>query len=1328
MAKQDPRQVTITFAGDTDQLDIQIAHIKSAVNKLGLEVAQAFTSINTNTKQATTSFTTLAKSTAEAEKAVKSLQNAQKSSGITNVTAGMGNELDRLKAKVAAFRQENQQQIAGGLKSAAVEQAQREGNRIKAIKAQLAKDEYQLTQQRNAQILQLEHSLYTKQLSLAQGKEKLTAIHAQYNAQVSAARDATQRILQAEKQANAGAAGGSGSGGKGFAKGLLDLSKQIFEVNVLWSAINNLNSAFAKAVTSIIPVGIALDSVKASLESTVGTGISTTIVLNALAKEADRVGINVGILRKNFATFQASTSLAGVSLKDTWKMFQNINSVSTALHKTQDETNNIFLALSQIFNKSKVQSEELVRQLGNLLPGAFAAFAASIRNANGTVGISTSQLVDRMKAGTVLAKNTMLDFTDFMASRFSASFAVAAGMLNADIGRMQTSLTLLGESIYKLSSSTIQEFVRGFTKGVDAVRNWITVERGLDSVLNATKNVMLAVGGIGVSFLFAHIIKLVAIIGTAITSVGSLKAGLIALGSSTVVGAIATATLALGDMVHGVNDEIRGTLDLIGNLEKEKQKLANNDLNKSPEERLQLSVEADETVIAIRKQREALDAEMGKLTNKSFELKDAFYQIPDSMRATLVGLKTEIEKTLDIKLNIDPKSKDEIIQLYSDLGRYLAQTEINAKEAAALTWKDNEAKRQGTVAQEAEMSAAEQASNQRKTLEAQVQTLEEKIAQKQIELGNVVGQTQEKEREKLREEVGVLVKQKLELSEKVTALGADNRALEKELATLRGKAADITFRAAEANLPPGQVLPGDKADFVALESRIKALSDRRYNEMQSQTEHAKTERMRAEADLEADRRRYEKKARAAEYRDTTLEAGTKIEEQDAKIKALSESFAAGELKAAEYVEKYRQLKDEVIQFKQEALVANAELAASAGDAVNTDKFSKQIGALQSERDKLTTETKKLTRQLEEEYNQAALKFRGEAAGFTGQKGESQADKFDRENRKDYLRIKREGNVIDLQNYQIVKANRALQGELTELEQERGRQLGVITDRMTELNTLQNAGAVTELEVLLQTKALQEEKAQILQRQLELIQAAIAEQQQALPPGGKLSAELVNQQEEIRRQLLLTQRTSDTVGQYIERTFTSAFGNSFALFISGSQSASEAFKSFANSILADILRIATQQIAKTIFSTISSGIGGAGGISSAIGAAITGSEKGNAFSSSITEYSKGGIPAVDSNLAYFPMAKGGIGSLRERGPEAILPLSRTSSGELGVKSSGGQGSGNVVNIGINVTQSPGEDGEQFANRVAEKLVRRLADEQIQNASRPNGLLNKSTRFG
>lgn len=114
-------------------------------------------------------------------------------------------------------------------------------------------------------------------------------------------------------------------------------------------------------------------------------------------------------------------------------------------------------------------------------------------------------------------------------------------------------------------------------------------------------------------------------------------------------------------------------------------------------------------------------------------------------------------------------------------------------------------------------------------------------------------------------------------------------------------------------------------------------------------------------------------------------------------------------------------------------------------------------------------------------------------------------------------------------------------------------------------------------------------------------------------------------------------------------------------------------------------------------------------------------KGAAFSAGgVTAFASGGVV---NSPTMFPM-RGGMGMMGEAGAEAIMPLTRTSSGDLGVKA---VGAGTVVNtsININVTGGTKEQNEDAGKRVS-AAVRQAIDDTvvsvIMREKRPGGVLN------
>jgi lambda family phage tail tape measure protein len=104
--------------------------------------------------------------------------------------------------------------------------------------------------------------------------------------------------------------------------------------------------------------------------------------------------------------------------------------------------------------------------------------------------------------------------------------------------------------------------------------------------------------------------------------------------------------------------------------------------------------------------------------------------------------------------------------------------------------------------------------------------------------------------------------------------------------------------------------------------------------------------------------------------------------------------------------------------------------------------------------------------------------------------------------------------------------------------------------------------------------------------------------------------------------------------------------------------------FLESISRAFSDFASQQLIEGLFGNLTKAGGGGGWLGMLFGST---SAQGNVFGpQGLKPFGRGGVvpgPAV------FPFA-GGIGLMGERGPEAIMPLKRTPSGDLGVQASGG----------------------------------------------------------
>lgn len=131
-----------------------------------------------------------------------------------------------------------------------------------------------------------------------------------------------------------------------------------------------------------------------------------------------------------------------------------------------------------------------------------------------------------------------------------------------------------------------------------------------------------------------------------------------------------------------------------------------------------------------------------------------------------------------------------------------------------------------------------------------------------------------------------------------------------------------------------------------------------------------------------------------------------------------------------------------------------------------------------------------------------------------------------------------------------------------------------------------------------------------------------------------------------------------------------------------------FSDFTKSILADMARIATRAAASQALSSLFGGFFGGGNAAAQSGVDNLVSNSGlfangGAFAGGVQMFATGGVftNSVVSTPTAFGMSGGRMGVMGEGGPEAVMPLTRTSSGALGVRAMGGGGS--QINVEVNI---------------------------------------------
>jgi lambda family phage tail tape measure protein len=215
--------------------------------------------------------------------------------------------------------------------------------------------------------------------------------------------------------------------------------------------------------------------------------------------------------------------------------------------------------------------------------------------------------------------------------------------------------------------------------------------------------------------------------------------------------------------------------------------------------------------------------------------------------------------------------------------------------------------------------------------------------------------------------------------------------------------------------------------------------------------------------------------------------------------------------------------------------------------------------------------------------------------------------------------------------------------------------------------------------------------------------------------------------------------SRNVAGMTESIFSSAFGSMEDALVGFVTTGKLSMKDLTVSILSDLARMATRIAANQILMGIIGSIGGAfaGGATSAgsTQAGYTGSAysswvatqaDGGGWNGGTQFFAKGG--AFTNSVVKSPTAFGtssGLGVMGEAGPEAIMPLTRTADGQLGVQAAGGGTSSVVAPVNVTINTESGnsaggsDNNTESQGRAVQMAVKAETEKAIQNGLRPGG---------
>lgn len=284
-----------------------------------------------------------------------------------------------------------------------------------------------------------------------------------------------------------------------FKQGVKDIQHSI---NGLWSSFSNFSAALgaglglAALVSRIKETTLELSSAEAVLKNVSKTSLEYAENQQFLARLAKDYHQNLLDLSQGWGQFEAAATACNVSLDNQRKIYEALTKAAAFYHMSGDQTKYMMLAITQMMSKGKVQAEELRRQLGNSLPGAFGLMAKAI-------GVSTEEMESMMKAGKVLADDALPKFADELNKITQNGDFTSLQLAMNDLANAWTNIissgdfdNIIAKIVDKLTSTLtwIGDHIKGITTIVSGLVTGIIAGKllkGLFSIYTSVKGLLI---------------------------------------------------------------------------------------------------------------------------------------------------------------------------------------------------------------------------------------------------------------------------------------------------------------------------------------------------------------------------------------------------------------------------------------------------------------------------------------------------------------------------------------------------------------------------------------------------------------------------------------------------------------------------------------------------------------------------------------------------------------------------------------------------------------------------------------------------------------------
>ena len=173
------------------------------------------------------------------------------------------------------------------------------------------------------------------------------------------------------------------------------------------------------ALRDVTQTAMKFDTYQRSFNAISGSAAGGADEMAFVRAEAKRLGQDLFALADSYRGLSAAAMTSGLSQAQVRDVFSAVGEAATTLGLTSEQSKYALYALQQMMSKGVVTMEELRRQLGDALPGAFSAAARAMN-------VTERELIKMVESGQLMSRDFLPKYATELRRTFGAGFFEAS--------------------------------------------------------------------------------------------------------------------------------------------------------------------------------------------------------------------------------------------------------------------------------------------------------------------------------------------------------------------------------------------------------------------------------------------------------------------------------------------------------------------------------------------------------------------------------------------------------------------------------------------------------------------------------------------------------------------------------------------------------------------------------------------------------------------------------------------------------------------------------------------------------------------------------------